>query len=479
MADQVLGARRMIGLLGEWRNVAAGPSYLALSDRIRLLIIDGRIPADTRLPAERDLAAALDVSRTMVTAAYRELREAGYIESMRGSGTIARLPGSASGFDEVTEAGFIDFTKATLPAVATIDEYLAGAADDLPTALRSTGYDPVGLPELRRAIADRYAERGLPTDPEQIMVTIGAQHAISLVARTLLARGDRSLVEMPSYPHAYEALREAGSRLIPVSVTDQGWDVDGLEQAFARNSPALAYLMPDFHNPTGASMPAEVRQRTIELASRNGTIVISDETTGELDIDRRERYAPFAHYAPARSSAEIITIGSLGKTVWGGLRVGWIRADRSRIAQFAHARQAGDLGTPLYEQLVAAHALQDYERILRLRREQLRAGRLYLLEGVAARMPDWRVASVPGGLALWANIGAPLSSQLALAARSHGLLITAGPRFGLNGALERFIRLPMGYAASATDRALDALENAWQSLLRSPIPHPAGFAEVV
>jgi DNA-binding transcriptional regulator YhcF (GntR family) len=96
MTDAVLGTRALRSLLGDWKSEGAGPLYKALFDRVRLLVLDGRIPSGTRLPAERELAQALDVSRTMVSAAYRELREAGYTTSIRGSGSVTRVPGAPS-----------------------------------------------------------------------------------------------------------------------------------------------------------------------------------------------------------------------------------------------------------------------------------------------------------------------------------------------------------------------------------------------
>src|SRR6185295_6112142 len=110
-----------------------------------------------------------------------------------------------------------------------------------------------------------------------------AQDAIGLLARTVLCRGDRALVEAPGYPHAFEALRASGARLVPVPVTpDERCDELALEQAFQRTSPTLGYLMPDYHNPTGRSMSPGLRERVVDYAARQGTTLIVDETMGEL-----------------------------------------------------------------------------------------------------------------------------------------------------------------------------------------------------
>jgi DNA-binding transcriptional MocR family regulator len=258
-----------------------------------------------------------------------------------------------------------------------------------------------------------------------------------------------------------------------------GWDAVGLAQAFARTSPALAYLMPDFHNPTGETMPVELREQVLSDAARQGTLVIADETPGELDIDRPGSFLPFAAYGDAGTTASAIMIGSVGKTVWSGLRVGWIRAEPAIIRKLAGARFAGDLGTPVLEQLVVARLLRDFEPVLALRSAQLREGRDTVIRMLGERFPDWRVPRVDGGLATWVNLGAPISSQLALAARSRGVLITAGPRFGLDGAFERFIRIPIGYQMSELERGLDALADSSSSLSHAPVPPAELYADVV
>ena len=469
-----LSARSLASLVRGWREAATAPAYAALADRIRLLILDGRIPLGTRVPAERDLATQLGVSRTTVTAGYGELRDAGFLDSLRGSGSIARLPSRFPLIFDTHQAGYLDFSKAALPAISALVEAVKRAAAELPAYLGDSGFDPIGLPVLRTAVADRFTARGVPTEPEQIMITLGAQHAIALIARTLLGRGDSALVESPSYPHAYEALRLTGARLVAVSVTsDEGWDEAALEQTLRRSSPAMGYLMPDFHNPTGRTMPPAQRERLLALAERQGTVIVADETMAELTIDRAHAPLPLAAYGAA------VTIGSVGKTVWGGVRIGWIRAERQLIQKLTRARSAGDLGTPALEQLVVKNLLEDYDAILETRRAQLRAGRDYLAGALAVAFPEWRVPTPEGGLTTWVNLGAPVSSQLTLAARAEGLLLAAGPRFGIDGAFERFLRIPFGYSADETDRAVTALSAAWVSLARGPLLDQSFLADVV
>jgi DNA-binding transcriptional MocR family regulator len=144
-------------------------------------------------------------------------------------------------------------------------------------------------------------------------------------------------------------------------------------------------------------------------------------------------------------------------------------------------RSPGDLGTPILEQLIVTRLIPRMDEILELRRGQLRAGRDRLEELVARHLPEWEVPHVDGGIVTWVGLGAPVSSQLALAARREGLIVAAGPRFGIDGAFERFLRLPVCYSPETTDAAVQALARAWRSLGHVPVgePEPELLASVV
>lgn len=466
---------RALGVLLDGWRASGVTGYRALADRVRLLVLDGRLPLGTRLPAERDLAAHLGVSRTTVAAAYAELRDSGHLDSRRGSGSTVRLPGRrrAPALLPGVDGGpdLLDLTKAALPADDGVAEAARRAAAGLPAYLDDSGYDLVGRPVLREAVAEHYRRRGLPTTADQVVVTLGAQHAIALLARVLVTRGERALVEAPGYPHAYEALRQAGARLTPVSVTvEDGWDEPGLLQALRRGSPAVAYLQPDFHNPTGASMPPAQRTRVLEAAAAEGTVVVADETMAGLATEPAPpggRPLPMAAHGPA------VLVGSVGKSLWGGLRVGWIRAERPLLDRVVRARSAGDLGTPLLDQLVTAELLGDLDGVLERRRHQLRHGRDRVVAGLRAAFPGWTVPSPAGGLSTWVGLGAPVSSPLVLAARREGVLLAAGPVFGTDGAFERHLRVPYSYPDEQADRALAALRRAWAGLDGRPVAAPA------
>ena len=198
-----------------------GPAYQRLGGALRTLILDGRIPLGTRLPAERELARTLGLSRTTTSAAYGLLRREGYLSSRRGAGSFAAFPTEpeSAGLPWLGEAdeGMIDLTVAAPSALPeSILAAAAEAVEQLPRHLAGDGYRVLGLPELREAVAARYRRRGLPTRAEEVMITSGAQGAIALAARVFVSPGTTVLVESPTYPNALDSFRSASARLVPV-----------------------------------------------------------------------------------------------------------------------------------------------------------------------------------------------------------------------------------------------------------------------
>lgn len=477
--DSRVSARALTAALGGWRT--REPAYEALADGIRLLCLDNRLAPRTALPAERELAAALRVSRSTVTAAYRSLRDTGHIASVRGSGSVTlplrrHDPGRAGAGD-----GMLDLQQASPQAWPGLAGVMAEVAGSSAALVSRVGYDVFGRGELREAIADHYTERGLPTTPGQILVTTGAQSAIHLVASVLLARGDRLVIETPTYPHAADAFRRTGSRLVGVPVTtDEGWDLERAEQAFARTLPIAAYLMPAFQNPTGRSMSVREAEVIRDSAERAGSVLVLDETTADLAIDPDKRDDSFMHVFAAADEESIVRIGSLGKTVWGGLRVGWVRADGDFVRRLAAARPAHDLGTPEFEQAVATELLRRFSEIVAQRSDLLRAGRDAAVAALARELPEWRVPDVNGGVSLWVEIGAPLSAALVMDVRSRGLLLSAGPRFSVDGGHDRHLRVPFTGPPDEIDRAVGILAEGWAHVRESaPVAYTQALDAVV
>ena len=453
-------------LLGLWRT--GGSDYSALADRIRLLVIDGRIKAGSRLPSERMMAEHLAVSRTTVNSALADLRRSGHVRSRQGSGSVITLPGRTGDLPIANAGDMIDLSRATSSAVPGVHAAAERALTRLPARLTTDGYELLGLPALRETLAERYSATGVPTTPDNILVTAGSASAVSLIARTLLSAGDRVVVETPGYPHSNDAFRAAGVRLLPTIVDgDSGWDPEEFRGTVEKAHPTLAYLMPDFHNPTSRSMSPMAREEFVAVAARHGMWIVSDETTADLDIDREASTRPLAAYDS--QGATVISVGSASKTMWGGLRVGWIRAASTIIDRLLAARLSFDLGAAVIEQLIVSELYDSFEDIIDYRRDLQRRSRDALAAALEARLPNAHLHRVEGGVAAWIRFDDQISSSLAVAARGRGLLIGAGPWFGLSGEFERNIRVPITATPESIERAIDILAES-MSDVRVPVP---------
>ncbi|MBW4715785.1 MocR-like transcription factor YczR [Saccharothrix obliqua] len=450
---------RLARLLGEWRRRGARQGSADLAAAIRMLVLDGRLPAGTRLPAERELAEALPVSRTMITAALDQLRAEGLVASKRGAGTWISLPagGSLGIVPDTPLVGhsMVDFARAAPPAVPGVPAAFDRVRRRLPEQLANHGYYEHGLPDLRRRIAARYEARGLPTSPDQIVVTSGAQHALALALRLLTGPGDRVLVEQPSYPNALDAIKAVSAIPVPVAMTETGWDLPGMAAAFRQAAPRMAYLVLDFQNPTAHRLAAEGRAELADLARRARTPLVVDETVVELDLDGDPLDGP----PPMASFAEdlVITLGSASKAYWGGLRIGWIRASTEVVHRLVSTRTALDLGSAVFEQMVLADLMADPDAVLAERRALLAAQRDVLMAGLREHCPRWDFRRPAGGLSVWCELDAPISTRVAVVAQNHGVRLAPGSRFGAHGGFERWLRLPYVLPAEVLKEAVRRL----------------------
>lgn len=459
-----LSASRLAEALGP--SSGPGPAYRELADLIRLLIMDGRIADGARLPSERELATALGVSRTTTTRVYAELRESGLVHSRQGSGSVVSVPMTASSVSSLIitpdDADTIALTYSAPVGPPGLARAFTTAAAKLPGLLATTGYLPDGLPALREILAQRYTDDGLPTDPDQIVVTAGAMGAISLLARALLRPGQRVIVEGASYPHAHESFAAAGGRLTALPLDRTPWSPEALRSALAGSTHRAAYLVPDFHNPTAAVMGDEERVAWARELRRHDVMPVVDESLREVNLDGVELPPVFATYDP-----RALLLGSSSKSYWGGLRVGWIRAPKNAIMPIVQARMMDDLGSSAFDQLVFAELLTEGGQTAAAGRARLRTARDHLLAELARQLPDIKAPCPPGGLSLWVTLPARMSSRLTTAAERHGLLLTPGPRFftRAGSAGEHHLRLPYTQPHATLTEAVRRLRLAYDDVV--------------
>ncbi|WP_189785130.1 SCO1417 family MocR-like transcription factor [Streptomyces capitiformicae] len=465
-----VGAAQLARMLNSQQDRPNGPgskrppAYRALADGVRLLVLEGRVPVAARLPAERELALSLSVSRTTVAAAYEALRTEGFLESRRGAGSWTAVPAGkplpSRGLEPLPPealGSMIDLGCAALPAPEPwLTRAVQGALEELPPYAHTHGDYPAGLPALRSMLAERYTARGIPTMPEQIMVTTGAMGAMDAICHLFAGRGERIAVESPSYANILQLMREAGARLVPVAMAEglAGWDMDRWRQVLRDAAPRLAYVVADFHNPTGALADEDRRRGLVDAARAAGTVLVTDETMSELHLDPEvEMPRPVCAFDPAGST--VITVGSASKAFWAGMRIGWVRAAPEVIRSLVAARAYADLGTPVLEQLAVNWLMSTggWEQAVGIRREQARENRDALVAAVRRELPDWEFSEPRGGLTLWARTGGLSGSRLAEMGERVGIRVPSGPRFGVDGAFEGYVRLPFTVGGAVADEA--------------------------
>src|ERR687894_679772 len=437
--DRIVSAAQLAAMLPP--RASGVSAYQGLAESLRLLILDGQLVADLRLPSERELSGALRLSRSTVAAAYALLRDRGLLTARRGAGNYVTV-----------DTGSV--ASELLPAPTFSRDGVIGltcASSEAPPGL-ATAYA-----QALEQLAGWFTGRGLPTAADQVIITAGALAGLNVVARALLGPGDRVLLESPTYSNAITALSRAGARPVglPVGGRADPWEARSVEQTLRQASPRLAYLIPDFHNPTGHLMPAGRRGPVATALRRHRTVAVVDESLVELALDDAAPPPPFASFAPGA-----VTIGSASKAFWGGLRIGWVRAPHALVGRLVNARATLELGAAPVEQLVLSELLKQSSGLLAGRRAQLRVRRDHLLGALARLLPEWEPNHPTGGLSVWARLPEPLSRQVAAAASGHRVLVTPGPRFHVRSGGERHVRLPFTAPESVLTEAVRRLAAA-------------------
>jgi DNA-binding transcriptional MocR family regulator len=460
----------------------AGPLYRRLADAIDESIRRGDLSAGTMLPPERHLAEQLAVSRSTAAHAYRTLRARGRLESRQGRGTwVAAAASTPDGpraehlapllADHAGDADHVDLAL----AAATPRRFDAESASNGPSlwvdvAMVGTGYEPAGLPALRQAIASYYGRCGLATTPDQVLVTSGAQHALSLTFAELVAPGDAVVVEESTFVGALDLARAVGARVLSVPSDAAGVDVAALAQIVERHRPALVYLNPTHQTPTGTLLADDRRRAVVAMALRTGVPVIDDGVLAALSFVGHPAVPLAAHHR----RAPILTVGSLSKVVWAGLRVGWVRADRSTIEALTARRMVDDLGGSLPAQLASVELVDQFEALAAVRAADLHERHDHLLARLAEALPDWTVAPASGGTVLWAELPRHADAEaFATLAAGHGVSVVPGPAVSVPGTARDRIRLAFTAPVEELEEGVRRLATAWDDHRHAPAPRRA------
>jgi len=444
------------------------PLYRQIYEALRESILAGRLPESTRLPPERSLAEHLEVNRSTVVHAYRELVADGLIEQKVGSGSrvvpqlragqperaagvpwwvtlppwrVGEFPTILGELAAKQEPGRISFVQGVAPdepsPLSELAKSFSRVAAD-PRFILSYG-DSEGYEPLREAISQRMKVRGAQTQPKDIIVLTGSTQGIMVVAQSLAEPGDEIIVETPSYPGALQIFQICGLRAIPVPVDEDGMRVDHVEAILRTRRPRFIYTMPSLHNPTNVTMNADRRERLVTIARRAGIPIIEDDPYGEL---AQHGLTPLVGLAPDY----VVYLSTFSKTIAPSLRVGWLAAPRTIVERLLLRKQALDMATSLYVQAAVRDYLQSgYDSHVAQLREELRLRRETADAAIAQHWPSTlRTSKAGGGFYLWVTMPRELRARPLLdQAERLGASFLFGEAFFANSGGDHHFRLAL------------------------------------
>jgi len=314
-----------------------------------------------------------------------------------------------------------------------------------------------GNPDLRREVAGIMSDRGVTTSEEEILLCSGSQRGLDLIGRVLLDPGDTILVEVPTYPGATACFRNLQVEMVGVSQDENGLRIDLLKRTLERlredhRRPKLVYTIPNFQNPSGATLSLERREELAEIAEREGLYIIEDDPYGELYFEAGERQSmkPVA----AQGKGEVIYISSFSKILAPGLRTAFIRASSDLLGTIELAAQASDLCSGTLDQYIVLELIrrgdldQVLERIRHLYKERAQA----LQTALERSMPEGVEWNRPrGGFFLWVRLPDSLDTEKMLEdAVARGVAYVPGKHFCVDGSGVNEMRLC--YSKESPDR---------------------------
>jgi DNA-binding transcriptional MocR family regulator len=431
------------------------PLYRQVFDQVVERIRSGAFPAGYRLPPTRELARVLGTHRNTIVRAYEDLLAAGFVASTVGRGTfVARQP-EPRGLPAPVETGRLPWSSLLARAAtaepltrferlpqrpASVDVInltrLQPSSDLLPDELLRRCLDHVlrtqgprvlayaardGAPRLRAAVAADLARQGVPASPDDVIITSGSQQALDLIVRALVNPGDPFLVDESTYSGALNVITAGGARLLGVPSDDEGPSLDALDRLSRAGAKGL-YLMPNSHNPTGATVSAERREALVAWAHRAGVPLIEDDYVADLDLDGRPPPA-----ALRALDGDVIYIGTYSKRLAPALRVGYVIAPPALRPRLVALKYTVDLGTSELLQQALAEFLERGYLTAHLGRSlpEYRRRRDALEEALARHLPrqlSWRRPE--HGVALWLPLAAPLDPRAVFdEAQRRGVLV--------------------------------------------------------
>jgi 2-aminoadipate transaminase len=307
-----------------------------------------------------------------------------------------------------------------------------------------------GYMPLREMIARHTARFGIEVTTDNIMITTGSQQALDLLGRIFINRGDRVVVESPTYLGAIQAWNAYGAEFVTVPMDKFGMNTDALEAAL-RSGPKFIYVLPNFQNPTGVTLTLERRQQVIELADRYGVPIIEDDPYGQLRYEGEHLPSIVTLDSQFRDNCNIcyrgnvIYLSTFSKTLAPGLRLAWVIAPPEVIRKLVQAKQGADLHTSTFNQVVAFEVsrhnfLDEHIKLIRRVYSERRDLMLASMDRYFPPEVDW--THPEGGLFLWASLPEHLdSAEVLKTAIEHKVAFVPGAPFYATGGGHNTMRI--------------------------------------
>lgn len=480
--------------------------------QIRRAIVTGALRPGASLPSSRELARELGVSRNTAVLAYESLAEEGYLCMRPSAGTFVADPLPDSCLDtrhgrsvpppsaagaaprvierppvllrpgklHMVEQGpsryDIDFWYGSAnPANFPLREWRQLLIENLPRASNNlSGYGPPeGIPELRRVIADHLrVNRAIAVEPDQVIVTAGAQEGFNLISRLFVRPGTQIAIEDPCYVGATLVFRSYGGNLLPIPVDRRGLCTEYLKGCGA----TLAYVTPSHQFPTGATMDTGRRQELLDWAETSGAYVVEDD----YDSDFRYDGPPVAALAGLNGNSSVIYLGTFSKSIGPGLRTGYMVVPPHLIDAARQAKSLANYGHPWIEQIVIAEFIQQgrFTRHLRRIRSSYGEARRALLEGLDEHFGPVEISGQEAGMHIMLTLpeSFPTADELAELAAEVGVGLYPLARAGAHefGA-SRFRRsLVLGYALLTPEKVRQGIARVARAMRRTGVDPRAG-----
>lgn len=433
------------------------PVYLQIANHFEQLIIKGELLPGAFLPPERKLALQLQVNRTTIVNAYDMLRSYGIVYSVRGSGTRVSdhlwevTPRKIPNWEVYSGAGTF---LPNLPIVQLLRDHRSNpeffnlaegelSEDLFPTEILDSllqkmslqaplGYtDPRGFEGLRHTLVSHLQEYyGITANPDEILITSGAQQALYLLTQCILNPGDAIAIERPSYFYSLSLFTSAGLRLFPLPMDQEGLQPKQIYDLVQRHKIKMVIINPTYQNPTSITLSESRRKQLLEICEDLRLPIVEDNPYNLLTLSGSDN-PPLPLRAISSQSDQVIYIGSLSKIAAPGLRIGWIVAHKLVIKRLSDAKDQMDYGTSVITQQLAKNYLSTGKWMNHLNHinQVLTSRRNTMLQALQTFMKSQVVWTNPkGGYHLWCktNLNTPDKTILETAIRNKVIFVPGG-----------------------------------------------------